>query len=158
MLLTICTLVGFCAIAGLATEAHAAPSLTDVRAAVDAGNAAYISAYRNSDPRAFAEIYDTNGARFGDSGDGSVTRGREAIADHVAKFINAVTGYVDVSITTQSLYVLDGLAYEEGKYAMRFILKKDGKAHVLAGQYVTVWKTQRDGGWKIYADMPVPSP
>jgi uncharacterized protein (TIGR02246 family) len=154
------TFLAFCALllicAGGVADAQAASQLTSVRAAVDAGNAAYISAYRNSDPKAFAEIYDTNGARFGDSGDGSVTRGREAIAGHIVKFMNAVVGHVDVSIATQSLYVLDDFAYEEGKYTMNFTLKKDGKAHVLAGQYVTVWKLQRDGSWKIYADMPVP--
>lgn len=152
--LAICAVAAFCA----AADSQAASQLANVRAAVDAGNAAYISAYKNSDPTAFAEIYDMDGARFGDTGDGSVTRGRAAIGRDVAMFMNAVVGHVEVSITTQNLYVLDAFAYEEGKYTMGFTLKKDGKAHVLAGQYVTVWKQQGDGGWKIYADMPVPPP
>jgi uncharacterized protein (TIGR02246 family) len=128
----------------------------DVQKAIDDGNARYIAAYAKSDPEAFADVYDDDGTRLGDAGNGSVTRGHAAIAKHAAAFMTHVDGHVTVTATTQRLYVVDNLAYEEGKYTLDFTLKGEATPRHLAGQYVTVWRKQADGGWKIYADMPVP--
>ena len=49
---------------------------------------------------------------------------------------------------------MDDLAYETGKYTYTFT--PPGKAETqTGGHYVTIWKRQADGGWKIMADMGV---
>jgi uncharacterized protein (TIGR02246 family) len=127
-----------------------------VQTAINDGNARYIAAFANADAQAFANVYDVNGTRLGDDGNGSVTRGRDAIARGVDKFMKGVNGTVAVTADTQRLYVVDDLAYEAGKYSLTFVLKGEATERHVVGQYVTVWKRQKDGGWKIYADMPVP--
>ncbi len=43
------------------------------------------------------------------------------------------------------------MGYTVGKYTARF-KEKDGKAMEQTGTYITVWKKQEDGSWKIVAD------
>lgn len=44
------------------------------------------------------------------------------------------------------------LGYTIGKAKFRWT-DKDGKAVDAAGKYLTVWKKQRDGSWKVAADL-----
>jgi uncharacterized protein (TIGR02246 family) len=131
-------------------------SVTDpeIRKAIDAGNAKYIDAFARSDAGALAGLYDESGSRL--SPKGVVVRGRPAIAENVAGFMKSVTGPVKVGIETQDLWVVDDLVYETGKYTYTFT--PPGKSETqTGGHYVTIWKRQADGGWKIIADMGVPN-
>ena len=131
-------------------------SVTDpeIRKAIDAANAKYIDAFARSDAGALAGLYDESGSRF--SPKGVVVRGRPAIAESVAGFMKSVTGPIKVSIETQDLWVVDDVAYETGKYTYTFT--PPGKSETqTGGHYVTIWKRQADGGWKIIADMGVPN-
>jgi uncharacterized protein (TIGR02246 family) len=137
-------------------QAPAQSSVTDpaIRQAIDAGNAKYIDAFAKSDAGALAGLYDESGSRF--SPKGVVVRGRPAIAESVAGFMKSVTGPIKVSIETQDLWVVDDVAYETGKYTYTFT--PPGKSETqTGGHYVTIWKRQADGGWKIIADMGVPN-
>jgi uncharacterized protein (TIGR02246 family) len=142
---------------GLArAQAPAQSSVTDpeVRKAIDAGNAKYIDAFARSDAGALAGLYDESGSRFGPKG--VVVRGRPAIAESVAEFMKSVTGPIKVSIETQDLWAVDDLVYETGKYTYTFT--PPGKSETqTGGHYVTIWKRQSDGGWKIVVDMGVPN-
>jgi ketosteroid isomerase-like protein len=85
-----------------------------------------------------------------------VVRGRPAIAESVAEFMKSVTGPIKVSIETQDLWAVDDLVYETGKYTYTFT--PPGKSETqTGGHYVTIWKRQSDGGWKIVVDMGVPN-
>ena len=131
-------------------------SVTDpeIRKAIDSGNAKYIDAFARSDAGALAGLYDESGSRF--SPKGVVVRGRPAIAESVAGFMKSVTGPIKVSIETQDLWAVDDLVYETGKYTYTFT--PPGKSETqTGGHYVTIWKRQADGGWKIDADMGVPN-
>jgi uncharacterized protein (TIGR02246 family) len=143
--------------AGLArAQAPAQSSVTDpeVRKAIDAGNAKYIDAFSRSDAGALSGLYDETGSRF--SPKGVVVRGRPAIAQSVAEFMKSVTGPIKVSIETQDLWAVDDLVYETGKYTYTFT--PPGKSETqTGGHYVTIWKRQSDGGWKIIVDMGVPN-
>ena len=74
--------------------------------------------------------------------------GREAIREYlkgpmqhgVANLVYEVT-YIKRS---------GGLAYDVGRYSMT--LPQDGGARQDRGKYLTVWKRQADGRWKIVAD------
>jgi uncharacterized protein (TIGR02246 family) len=137
-------------------QAPAQSSVTDpeIRKAIDAGNAKYIDAFARSDAGALAGLYDESGSRF--SPKGVVVRGRPAIAQSVAEFMKSVTGPIKVSIETQDLWAVDDLVYETGKYTYTFT--PPGKSETqTGGHYVTIWKRQADGGWKIIVDMGVPN-
>jgi uncharacterized protein (TIGR02246 family) len=139
-------------------QAHepAQSSVTDpeIRKAIDTANAKYIDAFARSDAGALAGLYDESGSRF--SPKGVVVRGRPAIAESVAGFMKSVTGPIKVSIETQDLWSVDDLVYETGKYTYTFT--PPGKSETqTGGHYVTIWKRQADGGWKITVDMGVPN-
>ena len=148
-------LVSVFALAGIArAQAPAQSSVTDpeIRKAIDAGNAKYVEAFAKSDAGALAGLYDESGSRF--SPNGVVVRGRPAIAESVAAFMKSVTGPIKVNIETQDLWLVDDLAYETGKYTYTFT--PPGKTETqTGGHYVTIWKRQADGGWKIVVDMGV---
>jgi uncharacterized protein (TIGR02246 family) len=125
---------------------------TEIRKAIDAGNAKYIQAFSIHDANALASVYDKDGARLGAKG--TYARGREAIAKQINEFMKSVTGPIKVTIDTRDLWLIDDLAYETGKYTYTFRVIGKEESHV-GGHYVTVWKRQVDGGWKIAADMGV---
>ncbi len=124
----------------------------EVRGAIDGGNAQYIAAFANADARALAGVYDRNGARL--SPNGAVTRGQEAIAREVAAFLDRA-GPVTVTIETVDLWVVDDVAYETGLWSYTFTPQGE-EERTVGGRYVTIWKQQASGGWKILADMGVP--
>ncbi|HEV7365996.1 MAG TPA: DUF4440 domain-containing protein [Gemmatimonadales bacterium] len=141
------------AIAGPVAAQTARPAdVAPVRRAIDAGNAAYIAAFKRADAKALSQVYDLEGARFNEGG--IVVRGRDAIADDVGKFVDQV-GPVRVALESKDLWLVGDTAYETGLWSYTFQPK--GKAERrIGGHYVTVWKRQPDAGWKILADLGVP--
>lgn len=97
-------------------------------------------------------MYDPRGARLNDRG--VIVQGRDAIAADVGRFISQV-GPVKVALETVEFWVVDDQVYETGKWSYTFT--PTGKAEqTIGGRYVTTWKRQPDGGWKILADLGVP--
>jgi uncharacterized protein (TIGR02246 family) len=144
----------FAGIVSAQEPAQSSVTNPEIRNAIDAGNAKYIDAFARSDAGALAGLYDESGSRF--SPKGVVVRGRPAIAESVAGFMKSVTGPIKVNIETQDLWALDDLVYETGKYTYTFT--PPGKSETqTGGHYVTIWKRQADGGWKIIVDMGVPN-
>jgi uncharacterized protein (TIGR02246 family) len=135
----------------LAQTAHSA-DLTSARRAIDAGNAAYIAAFKRADPKALSQVYDPQGSRLNEGG--VVVRGRGAIVQDVGKFVDQV-GPVRVTLESKDLWLIDDNAYETGLWSYTFQPKGKAEQHI-GGHYVTVWRKQADGGWKIWADMGVP--
>jgi uncharacterized protein (TIGR02246 family) len=122
------------------------------RKGIEAGNAAYIAAFKRADANALAQVYDPDGARLNEGG--TVVRGRRAIADDVGKFVGKV-GPVRVTLETKEVWLIDTNAYETGIWS--YVFQPKGQAEQrIGGHYVTVWKRQPDGSWKIWADMGVP--
>ena len=134
------------------SQLHAQESAQRARAAIDSVNAAYIRHMGTPDAVAFAEVYDADGARL--SSGGRVARGREAITEAVSRFVVNV-GPVIVSLQTLDLWVVGDLAYETGTWSYTYTPPGENERTV-GGQYVTVWRRQSDGGWRILADMDVP--
>jgi uncharacterized protein (TIGR02246 family) len=136
----------------LAAQTTSPPDVALARRAIQAGNAAYIAAFKGADAQALAQVYDSEGARLNQGG--VVVRGRPAIADDVGK-LAANVGPVRVTLETKDLWLVGDTAYETGLWSYSFQPK--GKAEQrIGGHYVTLWRRQRDGGWKIWADMGVP--
>jgi uncharacterized protein (TIGR02246 family) len=154
LILPLAFLLAFAGIARAQAQAQSSAADPEIRKTIDAGNTKYVDAFAKSDAGALAGLYDESGARL--SPNGVVVRGRAAIAESVAGFMKSVTGPIKVNIETQDLWVVDDLAYETGKYTYTFT--PPGKTETqTGGHYVTVWKRQADGGWKIMADIGVPN-
>ena len=50
------------------------------------------------------------------------------------------------------------LAYARGKFTEKYTDKKTGKVMTDSGSYLTVYKKQDDGSWKVVEDFSVPNP
>jgi hypothetical protein len=61
----------------LAAQTSQSTDRAAVRRSINAGNAAYIAAFKRADAKALSQVYDSQGARLNDSG--VVVRGRNAI-------------------------------------------------------------------------------
>jgi uncharacterized protein (TIGR02246 family) len=136
----------------LAAQGSGATELADARRGIDAGNAAYKAAYLKAAAAALAQVYDPAGARLQE--DGAVVQGREAIAADAGKFMARV-GPVRVGIETVQVWLLDGVAYETGTWTYTFQPKGKPEQRI-GGRYLTLWKRQPDGSWKISSDLGVP--
>ncbi len=135
----------------VAQTSHSAEKAS-VQRAIDAGNAAYIAAFKQADAQALSQVYDPQGSRLNESG--VVVRGRAAIVKDVGDFVSQV-GPVRVTLESKEFWLIDNNAYETGIWSYTFQPKGKAEQHI-GGHYVTVWKKQPDGGWKIWADMGVP--
>jgi len=126
--------------------------IEDVKDAIDAGNEAYMEALSIPDARAFTEIFDKQGYRL--AGGGEVLKGRNAILNQMGEFFTRV-GPVDAVIETEDMWVVDSLAHETGTWTYTFTPPGDARRTV-GGRYVTTWRQQSDGSWKILMEMGVP--
>ena len=140
----------------LGPAASASAAIAESRDAVweeiHRNNALYIKAHADADAEAVAALYDADGARL--SRNGRYARGREAIAETVAAALDRV-GPMKVRIETLDLWVVDDRAYETGSWSFTYTPPEDER-RTIRGRYVTVWKRQADGGWRILADVDVP--
>jgi len=125
----------------------------EVRKAIDQGNAQYIKSFKEADAAGVAGVYDQNGSRLNPKG--VVIRGRDAVQADLERLIKG-TGPVTATIDTTDLWVVDDIAYETGKWSYTFT-PQGRKEQKMGGRYVTLWKKQADGGWKMWADMGVPA-
>ena len=115
----------------------------DVRKAIDAGNAAFRTAFLAGNARAVAECYTSN-AMVVPAG-APIATGRTAIAAYWQGGIDA--GVKNLSLETSSVEDSGDFAVEDGTVK---VTGTDGA--VSSSRYVVVWK--REGGtWKIHRDI-----
>jgi uncharacterized protein (TIGR02246 family) len=146
------------AVAALQTAAAQTDKSNDadiaaVRKAIDAGNGEWIAGQKAGNADRMAALFDNDGSQFGAKG--RVIRGRKAIHDRFADGFKTSGPALDFTITTLEVWLVDDLAYESGNYTLKLQPKaKDTSS--FSGKYVTIWKRQRDGSWKIWVDFGVP--
>ena len=143
---------------GLATTSLAAAQtgdarLSEARKAIDAGNAEWIAQWKAGDADKLAALFDKDGSQFATKG--QVIRGRKAVHDRFAERFKANGPALDFTITTLEVWLADDLAYESGNYTVK-LQPKGQDAASFTGKYVTIWKHQHDGSWKIWVDFGVP--
>jgi uncharacterized protein (TIGR02246 family) len=115
----------------------------DVRAAVEAGNRAFIAAILKGDAKAAAALYTEDAKLIAPSSE--IASGRPAIAAAWQKVIDG--GVKDLTLSTVVVESAGDLAYEDG--LVKVVGRND---EVTTGRYVVVWK-RRDGGWKLHRDI-----
>lgn len=99
-----------------------------------------------------AAIFADDGVQL--SGSGKIIKGREQIRERQQAAMQGNDPGVKVTVTTVNVWLDGDTAYETGKYKYEY--KEKGKPGVDEGRYVTVWKRQQDGSWKLSMDMGVP--
>jgi uncharacterized protein (TIGR02246 family) len=115
----------------------------DVRAAVEAGNRAFIAAFLRGDAQAVAGRYSEDAKVIAPGA--AVASGRAAIAAFWQAQIDS--GIRDVALETEDVESAGDLAYETGNVRL---VAKDGSAST--ARYLVVWK--RVGGrWLLHRDI-----
>jgi uncharacterized protein (TIGR02246 family) len=153
ILIVMALAIALCGLAAAQTNKPDDARLAEARKAIDTGNAEWIVGQKAGNADRMAALFDSDGSQFGAKG--RVIRGRKAIHDRFADGFKTNGPALDFTITTLEVWLVDDLAYESGNYTLKLQPKgKDVASY--AGKYVTIWKRQRDGGWKIWVDFGVP--
>jgi uncharacterized protein (TIGR02246 family) len=124
----------------------------EAKRAIDKGNAEWIEAWEKGDPEMLAAIFADDGVML--SQGGKVFKGRQQILERQKEAMQSVTRPIKVSVITVKIWLDGDVAYETGKYKYQYTEK--GTPTTEEGRYVTMWKRQRDGSWKLSMDMAVP--
>ena len=121
---------------------------TAIRAATREWNAAEAA----KDVEKCVSFYAQDGERFATGS--PIIRGTDALRTEWRKYVSSPgtfrwnTSKVEVSSSGD-------LAYETGRFVLNTV-DKDGQPVTTTGKYVCVWKKQRDGKWKVVADIDNP--
>lgn len=135
------------------TAVQSAPDrLAEVRRAIDNGNAQWSAGWLKGDAAMVAAIFADDGVQL--AGSGKVFKGPQQVLEHQKAAMQSADRGVKVTVTTAKVWLDGDTAYETGKYKYEYVEK--GKPSTDEGQYVTIWKRQNDGSWKLSMDMGVP--
>ncbi len=135
----------------IADTAHS-QALADARKAIDRGNALWVEAWKNGDPALLSSLFSDDGCML--AGHGKLIKGRPQILGRYKEVMKGTGPGVRAVVTTVDLWLDGDTAYETGKYSYTY--EEGGKSVTEGGRYVTTWRRQTDGSWKIIVDMGVP--
>ena len=134
------------------SAATAAPPVVDVaavRQAIDQGNAKLVDALQRADSAGLATSYDDDAVTM--MSGMPAWRGKADIMTQGKAMLQQVK-LSDIKFNTTSVDIGGDYAIETGTYEMT-ATEKGEKPVPDKGKYVTVWKKQADGSWKIYRDI-----
>jgi uncharacterized protein (TIGR02246 family) len=157
--------LGLFAVSLAAGRAHAQPSappgdaldtaavLASARAEIDAANAAWIPGLRQRDAAKIAAAYADSGLFI--AADGSVTRGRDAVARMYAARFPRLREIVDGGVVQEGVTVASAdRLYEWGRAWVAMASATPGAPPVRSGgAYLTVWQRGADGHWRIARNL-----
>lgn len=128
-----------------------ADTLAQVRAQIDAANAHYGPAVFAHNAAAIAGDYSKDGVFVPPAG--APIRGRDAIrAFYAERFAKMRGGLVSIKCATKSLQYDGTAALEQG--TCTFVSRAPGgKLATRTGKYLTVWRKDADGRWRIAVDL-----
>ena len=132
-----------------ATAARPVVDAAAVRRIIEDANAKYIDALIRGDTVGMLANY-AEDAVVMDPGR-PPSRGRAEVGANFARKIQSAK-VSDEKATTASVDVAGDYAIETGSYDVT-VTPKGGKPMHDKGKYLTVWKKQADGSWKIYRDI-----
>lgn len=140
----------------LRTRAKDSPDqgLAEARAAIESGNAEWSEAWRRGDADRVAALFAQDGVQLMSSG--KVRKGLAQIAEGQRSLMVQMDPEPKVVATTTHVWRDGDVAYETGRYRYDFTQK--GVADSLQGRYVTMWRRQGNGTWRLVMDMGVPAP
>ena len=133
-------------------EMDDAPSAADIaaaRTAIEAANTDAMAAMVAGDVARWASHYTDDAIMM--LPNAPAMRGRAEMEAGV-KAMLATMSVSDMRFTTEDVLLAGDIAVETGSNEMT-ITPKGGKAMVDKGKYLTTWKRQADGSWKIVRDI-----
>ncbi|HEX4638057.1 MAG TPA: nuclear transport factor 2 family protein [Chthoniobacterales bacterium] len=140
------------ALIAVAQENKNETGIAEARKAIDKGNAQWVDAWDKADASLIAALFAEDGVLLGRNG--KFFKGPKQIFERQKTLMESAGKGVKATVTTVDLWLDGETAYETGKYSYQF--QEKGKPVTEAGRYVTIWKRQADGSWKIIMDMGVP--
>jgi len=131
----------------------AAAILASARHEIDAANAAWLPGLRQHDANAIAAPYADSGLFI--AGDGTVTRGRDAVARMYEARFPRLRPIRAGGIVQDGLTVLAPTRIAEwGRGWLEMEPERAGAPPVRSGgNYLTVWERQTDGHWRIVRNL-----
>ncbi len=129
--------------------ASASTDASAAREAIEAANGRFTAAYLRGDTVAIADNFADDAIVMPPAS--PAVRGRDAVrADMAREVARAPSEVKEFNLTTEDVMVAGDLAVETG--AFEFVPRSTTAAPE-KGKYVTVWKRQSDGSWKIVRDV-----
>ena len=127
--------------------------LARARPEIDAANAAWLPGLRQHDAKAIAAPYADSGLFI--AGDGTVTRGRDAVARMYEARFPKLRPIRAGAIVQDGLTVLAPTRIAEwGHGWLEMEPERQGAPPVRSGgNYLTVWEHQADGHWRIVRNL-----
>lgn len=137
-----------------APAASAAATPSDARHAIDSMNTQMSDAVTRGDAKAASAMYASDAiADF----PGAPLMTGDAIGKGWEQQTSGMT-FTNVSIHSDEVLTGGDLAVDNGTWSWTATPKKGGKAEAQKGHYLTVWKRQGDGTWKIVRDYVTADP
>lgn len=121
----------------------------DVSASVNEIWTRYSSAYNSGDIDSWIALWADNGVQM-PPGFPPVL-GKEEIRKRNQAVLDRFT--FDLRITNEEIGVADDWAFARGTYKATLTPKHGGERTHVDGKYLTIFKRQSDGSWKIYRDI-----
>ena len=146
------TLRSFLTACGLVSAAILMPGQTptaSARAAVDAGNQAWIDGIKAGDVKRIAATYTDDAVDCGATGE--CLRGRLRIERHMTTQLASLGRALSAAVKTWGSTEQGSFIYEWGEAEATF-----GGGKRLVERYLTAWRRQPDGTWKIFRNMVIP--
>ncbi len=129
-----------------------AAELARARRAIDEGNAVAVRAWAKGDAELILSVFADDSFEL--RPDGSVVRGKGKILELMKASMKRLGPGVELTVKTTGVWLDGGTAYETGKSVYKYTA--EGQPKTFETLYVSIWKKQKDGAWKLYVDMPVP--
>jgi uncharacterized protein (TIGR02246 family) len=124
----------------------------DDEAAIRAATRKWNAAEAAKDVEKCVSFYAADGERFATGS--PVIRGVDALRQEWRKYVSS-PGTFQWNTSKVEVSNSGDLAYETGKFVLKTV-DKNGQPSTTNGKYVCVWKKQRDGKWKVIADIDNP--
>lgn len=127
---------------------QAQKNVEEAKAAINVAHAEFMKAF-NADDAIKAAYYYSNTALLMVPNQQKLT-GRNAIKEYYKTYAQV---YNDYFCTTNTLNVIDKLAYETGSYVVTVQIPGAAETYVDRGKYLLIWQKGEDGKWKIQYDV-----
>lgn len=126
--------------------------MTEVRRAIDAGNAVWVAAWAKGDATMLPDTFTADGTEL--IAGGKVYKGRKQILALMLDTMQKRGGKAKLTVTTTDVWLDGNTAYETGTAVYEFTV--NGQPQTLERRYFTIWKRQsKRGSWKIYSNTGV---
>ena len=137
-----------CLLISLSALSVNADNLDDVRAAIDAQNASYMSLYKQADASGLAALHSEDVVLL--TPNREKIEGREAVLQSLIDDFSI--GPAIIELHTESLEMAGERVLEIGEY--RIQISPEGLQPISdRGSYIVVWKQESSGNWLMHRDI-----